>query len=168
MSYSGEQARHGGQMQRVTVTLDDQLIAELDQLTAARGYHSRSEAMRDVARAGIQQALLESNSAPDCVAALVYVYDHSARDLALRLAELFHEHHDLAVATMHIHLNHESGMEVAMLKGPTRDVQGLADRVLTERGVRHGRMVIVPAEMDHGEHRHGGANAPAHTHIRTR
>jgi CopG family nickel-responsive transcriptional regulator len=155
-------------MQRVTVTLDDQLMEELDLLIVARGYHSRSEAIREVARAGIQQALLESNEAPDCVAALVYVYNHGARDLALRLADLFHQHHDLAVATMHIHLNHESGMEVAMLKGATRDVQRLADKVLTERGVRNGRMVIVPAEMDHGEHRHGGSHATTHTHIRTR
>jgi CopG family nickel-responsive transcriptional regulator len=155
-------------MQRITITLDDALMAELDQLIVVRGYQSRSEAVRDVARAGIQQALLETNTAPDCVAALVYVYSHGARDLALRLAQLFHDHHDLAVATTHLPLNHESGLEVAMLKGATAEVRTLANLVLAERGVQYGRAVIVPTTMGEVEHRHGGKNAHSHTHIRTR
>jgi CopG family nickel-responsive transcriptional regulator len=155
-------------MQRITITLDDALMAELDQLIAARGYQGRSKALRDLARVGIQQALLEMNGAPECVAALVYVYDYNARDLALRLAELFHEHHDLSVATTHIPLNHESGMEVAMLRGPTADVRELGDLVLTERGVRHGRVVIVPVAVDEHKHRHNGPHARPHTHIRAR
>jgi CopG family nickel-responsive transcriptional regulator len=155
-------------MQRITVTLDDALVAELDQLIAARGYRGRSEAMRDVARAGIQQALLETDAAAACVAALVYVYDPGARELARRLATHFHDHHDLSAGTLHIPLSHTSGMEVAVLKGPTEAVRQLADAVLTERGVRHGRAVILPAELDADEHRHDGPNAQPHTHLRTR
>jgi CopG family nickel-responsive transcriptional regulator len=155
-------------MQRVTITVDDDLLAALDRLIEMRGYQGRSEAIRDVARAGIQLALLETNSAPDCVAALVYVYDHAARELARRLASLFHDHHDLSVATMHVPLNHDSGMEVAMLKGPTARVQNLANMVLAERGVRYGRTVIVPAVTDADSHAHDAAGSHPHTHIRTR
>jgi CopG family nickel-responsive transcriptional regulator len=35
-------------MQRVTLTLDDDLLAALDALSARRGYHNRSEAVRDI------------------------------------------------------------------------------------------------------------------------
>jgi CopG family nickel-responsive transcriptional regulator len=153
----------------VTITIDDDLMAELDRLIAARGYTGRSEAVRDVARAGIQQALLDANAAPDCVAAVVYVYEHGARNLARRLSALFHDNHDLSVANMHVPLNHESGLEVAILKGPTEQVRSLALSVLAERGVRNGRTIIVPAVMDAGAHSHD--NAPpehVHTHIRTR
>jgi CopG family nickel-responsive transcriptional regulator len=155
-------------MHRITITLDDALMDELDQLIAARGYQNRSEAIRDLTRIGIQQSLLDADSAPDCVAALVYVYDYDAREMARRLAALFHQHHDLSVATTHMHLNHESGMEVALLKGPTEAVRQLADSVLTERGVRHGRAVIVPAVTGEGEHHHDSPHAQTHTHIRTR
>ena len=41
-------------MQRVTITLDDELMKELDAIIAARGYQNRSEAIRDLARAGIR------------------------------------------------------------------------------------------------------------------
>lgn len=37
-------------MQRVTLTLDDDLLAALDALSARRGYHNRSEAVRDILR----------------------------------------------------------------------------------------------------------------------
>ena len=40
-------------MQRVTVTLDDDLMAELDRLMADGGYANRSEAIRDLTRAGL-------------------------------------------------------------------------------------------------------------------
>ena len=43
-------------MQRVTITLDDELMAEVDAIIAARGYQNRSEAIRDLARAGISEA----------------------------------------------------------------------------------------------------------------
>jgi CopG family nickel-responsive transcriptional regulator len=154
-------------MQRVTITVDDDLLEEVDLLIAARGYQGRSEAIRDLARAGLRQALLESNSAETCVAALVYVYDHGARELARRLTKLFHDHHDLAVVTTHIPLNHESGMEVAILKGATAQVRRLADEVLAERGVRHGKTIIVPASIEADEHSHDGG-AQGHTHLRTR
>jgi nickel-responsive transcriptional regulator NikR len=88
-------------MQRVTVTLDDDLMAELDRIIAARGYQNRSEAIRDLARAGIQQAAQETGAKGDCVAALVYVYDHAARELSKRLVRNFHGHHDMSLATLH-------------------------------------------------------------------
>ena len=156
-------------MQRVTITVDDELMAELDQLIAARGYKGRSEAIRDVARAGIQQALLEANEAPDCVAAVVYVYDHATRDLGQRLASLFHDHHDLSLGTMHVHLNHESGLEVALLKGATDDVRRLAETVLAERGVRYGRLTILPAVTESDVHSHAGEiGGHPHSHVRAR
>lgn len=43
-------------MQRITITLDDDLMDELDAMIAAHGYQNRSEAIRDFARAGMQQA----------------------------------------------------------------------------------------------------------------
>ena len=42
-------------MQRVTITIDDDLTAELERYMAMHGYANRSEAIRDLARAGLQQ-----------------------------------------------------------------------------------------------------------------
>jgi CopG family nickel-responsive transcriptional regulator len=150
-------------MQRVTITIDDELDAELDRYMRARGYDNRSEAIRDLARAGLQQAAVEKGGAGPCVAALVYLYDHDARELPKRLTHDYHERHDLAQATLHMHLDHETCMEVTVLKGRGTDVQAFADHIISERGVRHGRVVYMPAEHAH-EHTHG-AHA-GHSHAR--
>jgi len=147
-------------MQRVTITIDDELAAELDRFMVARGYANRSEAIRDLARSGLQQAAVEVGGPRPCVAALVYVYDHEARELPRRLTRDFHEHHDLAQATLHIHLNHESCLEVTVLKGRGSDVQEFADHIIAERGVRHGHVVYLPAD---GVHEHGRGEIHSHS-----
>jgi CopG family nickel-responsive transcriptional regulator len=155
-------------MQRATITLDDEFVAELDRMIAQRGYQNRSEAIRDLARAGMRQATEDSGMAGNCVAALVYVYDHESRELSKRLTHLFHDHHDLSLSAMHVHLDHGSCMEVAVLKGEARDVRHLADHVIAERGVRHGRLVMVPVDAEAEKHAHTHAKSHKHLHLHVR
>src|SRR3954469_24726068 len=152
-------------MQRVTITIDDELMVELDRIIAARGYQNRSEAIRDLARAGIRQAAESIDTQRDCVPALVYVYDHNARQLSKRLADTFHEHHEMSLASMHAHLDNDSCMEVTILRGKTGKVQHFAEHVIAERGVRHGRLVLVPTEMLIKPHSHAeGEHDHPHPH----
>jgi len=142
-------------MQRVTVTLDDDLLAELDRFISVRGYQNRSEAIRDLARAGVQHATEEGHPDAECAAAVVYVYDHETRELPKRLTRNYHHHSDLSVATFHIHLDHDSCMEVTALRGRTVEVRHFAEHVIAERGVRHGNIVLVP--MPAGKRANRGA-----------
>jgi len=148
--YDPEQHREAATMQRVTITMDDDLAAELDRYMSARGCANRSEAIRDLARNGLQQAALETGDSRRCVATLSYVYDHEARELPKRLTRDFHDHHHLAQATLHVHLDHDSCLEVTVLKGRSADVKAFADHVIAERGVRHGHVVFMPADHDDG------------------
>jgi CopG family nickel-responsive transcriptional regulator len=150
-------------MQRVTITLDDDLMDDLDRIIEARGYQNRSEAIRDLARSGLEQAAVEVAGARRCVAALVYVYDHHARELPKRLTQEFHDHHELSQATMHVHLDAESCLEVTVLKGRGSDVQSFANHVIAERGVRHGHVFYVPAD-EHAAHSHSAAHSHASAH----
>jgi CopG family transcriptional regulator, nickel-responsive regulator len=81
-------------MQRITITLDDDLMKQLDRRIAEQGHQNRSEAIRDFTRAGMQQAAQKIGKASHCVAALVDVNDQAARDLSRRLVENYHGHHD--------------------------------------------------------------------------
>src|ERR1700761_3762796 len=153
-------------MQRVTITLDDDLMADLDRIIAVRGYQNRSEAIRDLARSGLEQAAVEVPGTQNCVAALVYVYDHHARELPKRLTQGFHDHHDLSQATLHVHLDEASCLEVTVLKGRGAEVQSFADQVIAERGVRHGHVVYVPAP-DGMAHSHAHSHSHGHEHNHT-
>jgi CopG family nickel-responsive transcriptional regulator len=152
-------------MQRITITLDDELVMALDRVIAVHGYQNRSEAIRDLARAGMAQMQEQAAERKAGVAALVYVYDHQERELAKRLTGSFHHHHDLSVASMHVHLDHDSCLEIAVLKGALRDIHDFARHVVAERGVRHGRLVTVPVEFEDQTHPHGAKPSRRHLHM---
>jgi CopG family nickel-responsive transcriptional regulator len=155
-------------MQRITITIDDDLAEEIDRLAQSRGNQNRSEAMRDLVRAGLAHTRLDSSASSECVAGVIYIYDQGTRDLPKRIAHAYQDQHDLTVATLRVALDHDSCMEVAVLKGRTTEVETLAERIVAERGVRHGRIVVIPAEIEHERHAHGERRPHVHPHIKVR
>lgn len=137
----------GSDLQRVTVTLDGELLAALDALARSRGYGSRSEALRDIVRDSLNRQGAEATSRPS-YGALSYVYDHETRDLARRLVQTQHDHHDLTIASLHVHLDHARCLEMAVLRGPAGDLRNLADEMTNQRGVRFGHLHLIPDERE--------------------
>ena len=130
-------------MERITMSIDEALARDFDALIAARGYGSRSEAMRDLLRREVDAHRIATDTKAHCVASLSYVYNHHARDLAERLTQAQHDHHDLVVATMHVHLDHEHCLETVILKGTTAVVQKFAGQMQAERCVTHGHLNLI-------------------------
>lgn len=153
-------------MQRITISIDDALLAAVDDIGRQRGYQSRSEAFRDIVRdAAAREPALVAGDTP-CMATLSYVFEHETRDLARRLTLAQHDHHDLSVSTLHVHVDHRDCLEVMVLRGTVDQVRAFADAVVTQRGVRHGNLHLIPVEAagDHGHaHLHGhGAHDHGH------
>ncbi|WP_203072586.1 nickel-responsive transcriptional regulator NikR [Falsiroseomonas ponticola] len=132
--------------QRITITLDDETAAALDAFMARRGYANRSEAMRDLLHGGLARSAEEAGDPEgECVAVASFVYDHAERELGRRLLDAQHAHHDLSVATLHAHLDAHHCVEVALLRGQARAVRPFAESLIAERGVRLGRVNLMPA-----------------------
>ncbi|MDD5295465.1 MAG: nickel-responsive transcriptional regulator NikR [Rhodocyclaceae bacterium] len=142
-------------MERLTISLDADLARDFDRVIAEKGYGNRSEALRDLIRAFLERSRQADESSPDCVANLSYVFNHHQRDLAERLTALGHRHHDLALATLHTHLDHEHCLESAMLRGPTAAVRAYAESLMAETGVRHGMLNLIAVEAREDRHSHG-------------
>jgi CopG family transcriptional regulator, nickel-responsive regulator len=156
----------GAKMQRVTISMSDALAEALDTFMAETGYTNRSEAVRDLARLGLERASEAKAGPAKCLATLSYVYDHEVREIPRRLTQSFHHHHDLSVATLHVHLDHENCLEVAVLRGDRGTIREFAQAVVAERGVRHGQVSFIPIDIEAAEHRHQpGEPAGTHTHI---
>lgn len=157
-------------MERFTISLDEALAREFDALIAARGYSNRSEAVRDILRARIEASRLEGAASPYCIANLSYVYNHHERELAERVTHAQHERHDLCVATLHAHLDHDNCMESVILRGATAEVRAFAEGLIARPGVRHGALNLVTADFRSQlhSHSHGHTEGPPHGHYRPR
>lgn len=151
-------------MQRVTMTIDDELMESLDRYMEASGHQNRSEAVRDLVRAGLLTQPKIDDRARRCMAALVYVYDHETRQLSKRLLSDHHSHADLSIATLHVHINEDSCLEVSLLRGQKAEVEHFAQHVIGERGVRYGQLVVVPASAEGPARAHEHDHDHAHEH----
>ena len=135
-------------MRRLTISVDETLAQEFDELVERKGYLNRSEAFRDLVRRELEEDRISVGAARHSIANLSYVYNHHERKLASLLANEQHAHHDITVASMHVHLDHENCMESVILRGPTSSVVHLADSLIAQTGVRHGKLNLVPAKME--------------------
>lgn len=152
-------------MERITITIDEDLLEVVDNLMHRRGYTSRSEAIRDMVRDAAARVKISQNKNP-CIAVLDYVYDHETRGLGQRLAEGFHAHHDLTRASMQVHLDHDSCLAVSVLQGTAAAIHDFANAIITQRGVRHSNLHVVPAAVSNVRHDHGsGAMTHPHVHV---
>lgn len=139
-------------MQRITITIDDDLMAELDRAMERTGYANRSEALRDLARAGLKAVALEKGEMDRCVGILSYAYDHEVRDMAQRLNSRHHDHHDLSVAALHVHIDKTRCLEVSVLRGKADQVRSFASEITAQRAVYHGSLAIIPETSTADDH----------------
>lgn len=130
-----------GQLTRTGVAIDSDLLARFDRFITKQGYTNRSEAFRDLIRDRLVGAALE---APDAqvVGTVTLVYDHHSRLLPDKLMNLQHAHHGAIISTTHVHLDHNTCLEVLVVKGHAKQVQKLADLLIGTKGIRHGRLVM--------------------------
>ncbi len=151
-------------MERITMSLDSALAEQFDNFIAKHGYTNRSEAMRDLIRQQLEKERLNQSDDGACVATLSYVYNHHEMELASRITSVHHSHHELNLSSMHVHLDHDNCLEIAIMRGSIKKVRVFANAVMAERGIRHGKLNMVPVSMAEASHSHDGGDPHTHSH----
>src|SRR5436309_4291467 len=125
------------ELTRISISLEEPLLEAFDRHLAGKGYATRSEAIRDLIR---DRLIVEETEHPEGeqVAVITLVYDHHARELAARLIDKQHHHHELVISSLHVHLGERHCLEVSVLRGPTGKVRHRGEELLGTRGVLHG------------------------------
>lgn len=147
---------------RIGVSLEPELLDAFDAYIACRHYPTRSEAVRDLIR---ERLVRDTWSEPDAdvIGTVTLVYDHHAHNLTNELNVIQHEHHSAVVCTTHVHLNAHDCLEVTILRGKSKDVEDLANRLIARRGVKHGQLVCTVAAPEH-THAPSAPQAPLPPH----
>ena len=125
---------------RTGISLEHELLERFDKVVQQKGYGSRSEAIRDLVRDHFVEDDIASNKT--VVATLTLIYDHHQPKLAEQLIQAQHDYKGHVLATTHVHLDHHNCLEVIILKGRSRDARKFADKLLSFRGVKHGKLVL--------------------------
>ena len=134
------------ELMRTTLAIERNLLARFGTWMAAHGYTNRSQAMRDL----IRQTLTEAEwSKPNAkvVASLAIIYDHAAHRLTRQLAGLQHEDHHAILCSQHVHLDHNTCLEVILMQGRAAQLRRICDCITATRGVRAGKLTLLSTNV---------------------
>ena len=124
---------------RFGVSLGLELLDGFDRLIKKLGYANRSEAIRDL----IRRKLVEDEwDAPEreTFGAVLLVYDHHKMSLASRLMDVQHESYARIIGSFHVHVDKHNCLEVIVMQGKGKDLRGLAEKMISLKGVKYGRL----------------------------
>jgi CopG family nickel-responsive transcriptional regulator len=133
-----------GRVARFAISIDEKLLERFDSFIEKKGYVSRSEAIRDL----IRNALIEESIGEDreVFGTITIVYDHHQKELTERITEIEHSYLENIISTMHIHIDHHHCLETIAVRGKASKIKELADRIITLKGVKHGKLVVTGIE----------------------
>jgi len=133
--------KEAGKLIRFGVSADARLLEKFDELIEEKCYANRSEAIRDLIRDQLVEfAWTKSNE--EVVGTLTLVYNHESHELSDKLTRLQHGHHTSIISTLHVHLDAHNCLEVLVLKGKSKEIKSLADRLIGTKGVKHGKLTM--------------------------
>ncbi len=126
---------------RFGVSMETALLGRFDRLISKRGYTNRSEAIRDFVR----RELVEEGTHNGDTAAfgvLSFVYDHHVRELEARITGFQHVHYRSIVSASHVHTDHKNCLQVIILNDKAAKIEEIATKILSFKGVKHGRLSL--------------------------
>jgi len=126
---------------RFSVSLPERLLSQYDELVRAKGYKTRSHAVADMIRAQLVEHQQTAGKG-ELAGTITLVYDHHHGRVEEELTDLQHAYLAEIVSSVHVHLDHDNCLEVIILRGQARRIRRIADRLLTARGVKHGKLTL--------------------------
>lgn len=124
---------------RISVSLPERLLAQLDQRVDREGYPSRSELLRDLIRGQLVTEKWEGD-AEEVIGVLTISYDHHRRELAERVMTIQHERFVNVLCSTHVHLDEHECLEVIILRGRPREVERMSGEIGSLKGVKLARL----------------------------
>lgn len=131
---------------RIGVSLEPELLRELDVIVKERGYANRSQALRDLIRTVLIRRRWESKRSP-VVATVTVMYDHRSGGITKRLLEKQHEFYHRIKSSTHVHLSQESCLEVLVAQGKGTQLNRLVNELRGIKGVLHAEAVMASPEL---------------------
>ncbi|HOI81044.1 MAG: nickel-responsive transcriptional regulator NikR [Thermovirgaceae bacterium] len=118
---------------RFSVSLPAPLLDRFDSWIEARGYRTRSDALRQLIRRFISESYWEDGE-KIVFGTVTLTYDHHSHDSASEITNLQHEFGDLIICSTHIHADYHHCFESVVFKGKAsrvkefvRQLSGLKD-----------------------------------------
>jgi CopG family nickel-responsive transcriptional regulator len=129
---------------RFSISLEEELLKELDQYTADNRFTNRSQALRYLIEKNIVEKKWSCNNV--VAGAIVMIYDHHKREIVTKMTDVQHDFFDVILSSQHYHLSHDICLEIIALRGEAKRLTELSESLISIKGVKHGKLVMTKTE----------------------
>jgi len=129
---------------RFGVSLDQELLEALDEYVGDNLFANRSQAIRHL----IEKNLVEKKWKCDNVVAgaVVLVFNHEKTDILTKSSEIQFTFKEHILSTQGFYLNDQNYLQIIAVKGPSKKLTEISDKLISIRGIQHGKLVMSKAE----------------------
>jgi len=129
---------------RFSISLEDELLKELDQYVNENRFANRSQGLRHLIEKNIVEKKWHCNNV--VAGAIIMIYDHNKKDILSRSNEIQHNYFDVILSSQHYHLNHDVCFEIIAVKGIADKLTELSDKLISIKGIKHGKLIMSKAD----------------------
>jgi len=132
---------------RISVTIDSDLLKRFDQTINKKKYENRSKAFRDL----VTNFLIEEewqSLTTKVIGFVTLLYNHDTKRITEKITDIQHEMSKNIISTMHIHVDRHNCVEMIAIRGLPHELTQISDRLISLKGVKHGKLVISSIEND--------------------
>lgn len=129
---------------RFGVSLEEELLVALDKYVAENNFANRSQALRFL----VEKNLVEHKWKCDNIVAgaVVLVYNCHKTEIKNRASEIQYQYRDTVIGVQQFNLNDENNMEIIAIKGTSSRLTDLSDKLISIKGIKHGKLVMSRTE----------------------
>lgn len=116
-------------------------------MTREKSYTNRSQAVADMIRSQLVEHRQRSGD-EEIAGTITLVYDHHKQHVQATLTDIQHDHHEVIISTLHVHLDHDNCLEVLVVRGRAGLIRRIADELIAAKGVKHGKLTVTSSGKD--------------------
>lgn len=125
---------------RFGVSLDEDILKDLDGFVVENNFPNRSQAIRHLVERNLVEIKWQCNHI--VAGAIVMLYDHHKGDVTTKSNDIQHEYFDVILSSQHFHISHDNCLEIVAVKGTANRLTELADKLIGIKGIIHGKLVM--------------------------
>lgn len=131
-------------LKRFGVSLEDELLEDLDKYTEDNGFANRSQAIRFLIKKNITEQKWLCNNIVAGV--IIIMYDLDKKEIVSRIASIQQSYTDVILSSSQYYINTNFCMHIASVMGEAHRLTELSDRLTTIKGIKHGKLVMSRAD----------------------
>lgn len=131
-------------LKRFGVSLEDELLVSLDQYVEENGFANRSQAIRFLIEKNVAEQKWQCNHI--VAGTIIIMFDQKKKDITSKITELQQPYKDVILSSSQYYINQNFCLHIATVMGEAHRLTELSDRLITIRGIKHGKLVMSRAD----------------------